>query len=247
MAKQVVAAIAALVGGYLLYLGANPSSGFGTALVGFWLGLLLFVAVGWLLTRTYHPGGDSPSPDEIDVREWGFIRFLRYSREAAPLYLGLRLCLAWEWLTGGIEKAQTAGWVETGASLRAYWMRAVTIPSSGSAPITYPSYRAFIQFMLDNHWDVWFGKVITYGEILVGLGFLFGGLIGFAAFFALLMNFSFIFAGSTSSNPLLIILEVIVLLGWRAAGWWGVDHFLLPRIGTPWSHPHSAPRPVAAT
>ena len=68
---------------------------------------------------------------------------------------------------------------------------------------------------------------------LYGLGLLFGGSIGFAAFFALLMNFSFLFAGSTSSNPMLILLEVVLLFGWRVAGWWGVDQFLLPRVGTP--------------
>jgi hypothetical protein len=29
---------------------------------------------------------------------------------------------------------------------------------------------------------------------------------------------------------LLIILEVIVLQGWRPAGWWGVDRFLLLKL-----------------
>jgi hypothetical protein len=50
----------------------------------------------------------------------------------------------------------------------------------GPAPITYPAYRAFIQFMLDNQWYVWFAKVISVGELLIGLGILLGGLIGFA-------------------------------------------------------------------
>jgi thiosulfate dehydrogenase [quinone] large subunit len=93
--------------------------------------------------------------------------------------------------------------------------------------------------MLDNGWHTWFASLVAYGEVLIGLGFLFGGLIGFAAFFALLMNFSFLFAGSTSSNPMLILLEVVLLFGWRVAGWWGVDRFLLPRVGTPWQ-----PRPA---
>jgi thiosulfate dehydrogenase [quinone] large subunit len=119
----------------------------------------------------------------------------------------------------------------------------VNVPAQGSAPITYPAYRAFIQFMLDNEWYTWFAKAVAWGELLIGLGILLGGLIGFAAFFALLMNFSFLFAGSTSSNPLLILLEVVLLFGWRVAGWWGVDHFLLPRVGTPWSR-GEAPQPA---
>jgi thiosulfate dehydrogenase [quinone] large subunit len=171
----------------------------------------------------------------VPIKEWRIARFLRFGRGAAPLYLGLRVFLAYEWITAGMHKLQDPGWVSTGAAPQAYWQRAVAIPVQGSAPITYPAYRAFIQFMLDNQWFVWFAKAIAVGELLFGLGILFGGLIGFAAFFALLMNFSFLFAGSTSSNPLLILLEVDLLFGWRVAGWWGVDHFLLPRVGTPWS------------
>jgi thiosulfate dehydrogenase [quinone] large subunit len=118
----------------------------------------------------------------------------------------------------GDTQAEDPGWVSTSTALQAYWQRAVAIPAHGSAPITYPAYRAFIQFMLDNQWFVWFAKAIAVGELLIGLGILFGGLIGFAAFFAPLMNFSFLFAESTSSNPLLILLEVVLLFGWRVVG-----------------------------
>lgn len=233
--RLVIAAVAALIGGYLLYLSANPESEFGIALLGFWAGVLLFVGVAWLLLRHYRPGADVPSEDDIGIREWRFVRFLRMAQDAAPMYLGLRLFLAAEWIEAGLHKVQDPQWVQGGAALRAYWERAVAVPAPPARPaIVYPAYRAFIQFMLDNHWDVWFANLISYGEVLIGLGFLFGGLVGFAAFFALLMNFSFLFAGSTSSNPMLIMLEVVLLLGWRAAGWWGIDHFLLPRVGTPW-------------
>jgi thiosulfate dehydrogenase [quinone] large subunit len=234
--RQIVATVAALAGGYLLYVGANPESGFGTALVGFWAGVLLFSAVAWLLLRAYRPGADAPSDDEVGIREWRFVRFLRHGRDAAPLYLGLRLFLAWEWIESGWGKVQNPAWVQGGSALRAYWERAVAIPDPPARPpIVYPAYRSFIQFMLDNNWHGWFAQAVAWGEVLIGLGFLFGGLIGFAAFFALLMNFSFLFAGTTSSNPMLIMLEVLVLFGWRVAGWWGVDRFLLPRLGTPWT------------
>jgi thiosulfate dehydrogenase [quinone] large subunit len=240
-ARSVIAAAAALIGGYLLYLSANPASDFGTALPAFWVGLALFVGVAALLLRFYQPGVDAPSDDEVNVREWPVARFLRYGKDAAPFYLGLRLFLAWEWLEAGLHKVTDPAWVETGLALRSYWERAAALPAPPARPpITYPAYRSFIQFMLDNNWHTWFADLIAWGEVLIGLGFLFGGLIGFAAFFALLMNFSFLFAGSTSTNPMLVLLEVLVLGGWRVAGWWGVDRFLLPRIGTPW-RPGPAP------
>jgi thiosulfate dehydrogenase [quinone] large subunit len=246
--RQLAAAVAALIGAYLLYLAANPASDFGTALAAFWAGVLLFVGVAWLLLRYYRPGTDTPSEDEVDIREWRFARFLRYGREAAPFYLGIRLFLAWEWLEAGWHKVTDPAWVQTGDALRAYWERAVALPAPPARPlITYPAYRAFIQYMLDNSWYTWFADLVAWGEVLIGLGFLFGGLIGFAAFFALLMNFSFLFAGTTSANPMLILLEVLVLYGWRVAGWWGVDRFLLPRLGTPWAPARAAsPKQTAA-
>jgi thiosulfate dehydrogenase [quinone] large subunit len=248
--RQAAAGVAALIGGYLLYLGANPQSDFATALIGFWLGVLLFGATGWFLLRYYHPGAETPSADEVDAGEWRFIRFLRQGREAAPLYLGLRLFLALEWIQAGLHKLGDPGWTQTGVALKGYWTSVVAVPTPpASAAITFPAYRAFIQFMLDNGWFVWFAKVVTVGELLIGLGFLFGGLVGFAAFFALLMNFAFMFAGTTSVNPMLVLLETMVLLGWRTAGWWGIDRILLPRAGTPWARakPGGEARPAPAS
>jgi hypothetical protein len=122
--RQGIAAIAALVGGYLLHLSASPEHDFGTVLPAFWAGVILFVGVAWLLLRYYHPGTEEPSADEVDIREWRFIRFLHYGRDAAPLYLGLRLFLASEWLEAGWSKVTNPAWVQTGDALRAYWERA---------------------------------------------------------------------------------------------------------------------------
>jgi hypothetical protein len=48
------------------------------------------------------------------------------------------------------------------------------------------------------------------------------------------MNFNFQLAGTVSSNPVLFGLSVFLVLGWKVAGWWGVDRWLLPILGTPW-------------
>jgi len=68
----------------------------------------------------------------------------------------------------------------------------------------------------------------------VGLGLLFGCLTGIAAFFGALMNMSFLLAGSASSNPVLFTLAIGLMLGWRVAGYYGIDRYLLPALGTPW-------------
>ncbi len=110
----------------------------------------------------------------------------------------------------------------------------LAIPEQGRPPITYDWFRQFLQYMLDNGWYTWFAKLIAWGEVLVGLGLLVGALVGIAAFFGTVMNFSFMLAGSASSNPVLFGLAVFLVLAWKVAGFWGLDRWLLPMLGTPW-------------
>ena len=49
------------------------------------------------------------------------------------------------------------------------------------------------------------------------------------------MNASFLFAGTVSSNPLLFILATWLVLAWKVAGWYGLDRWALPLLGTPWA------------
>jgi thiosulfate dehydrogenase [quinone] large subunit len=225
----------ALVGAFLLYLAANPDSAPLTAMLSLIAGLLLFVITLFMLVRYYRPGHDDVSPDEVPAPEWKVSRFLRRARDAAPLFLGIRLFLGYEWLQSGWGKLQNPAW-GNGEALRGFWERAIAIPEAPARPaITYPVYRSVIEFMLNNGWETWFGQIIRWGELLIGLGLLFGGLTAIAAFFGLLLNFSFVYAGSASSNPTFIILGLLIILGWRVAGWWGLDRFLLPTLGTPWA------------
>lgn len=45
---------------------------------------------------------------------------------------------------------------------------------------------------------------------------------------------TFLLAGSASTNPVLFTLAVGLMLAWKVAGYYGVDRYLLPRLGTPW-------------
>lgn len=236
-ARLSLATIVAVIGGYLLIQAADPETAAGRAFLFLVVGLVLFLGTALFLFRFYRRGYDELSADEVGIREWPFMRFLARAKDAAPLWVGVRLFLAYQWIEAGRHKLEDPRWIETGEALQAFWQRAVAVPEPPGRPlITYPAYREIIQYMLDHHWYTWFAKVITFGELLIGIGFLVGGLIGIAAFFALLLNFSFMFAGTTSSNPVLIIFEgMIAFWAWRSAGWFGLDRFLLPLIGTPWA------------
>jgi thiosulfate dehydrogenase (quinone) large subunit len=56
------------------------------------------------------------------------------------------------------------------------------------------------------------------------------------------LNFSFVFAGSAGVNPAMLLVSGLVILAWRNAGWYGLDRFVLPKLGTPWHRGQLFPR-----
>ena len=88
--------------------------------------------------------------------------------------------------------------------------------------------------MIDHRWNGWFTYVIAYGEVVVGTLLVLGAFTGFAALFGATMNFNFMLAGTASTNPLLFLVAIIMILAWKTAGYVGLDRYLLPALGTPW-------------
>jgi thiosulfate dehydrogenase [quinone] large subunit len=62
--------------------------------------------------------------------------------------------------------------------------------------------------------------VIVFGELAVGLGLILGAFVGLAATGGLLLNGAFLLAGSTSTtNPVLAMLGILLILAWKNAGY----------------------------
>lgn len=153
----------------------------------------------------------------------------------AWLWLIPRFYVGYVWLTAGWVKLSEPGWVQTGEVLKGFWQRAVAIPAAPARPlITYVWYRAFISSLLASGSYTWFAKLIVAGEILVGIAMILGVFTGIAAFLGGFMNWNYLMAGTASVNPMLFILSIFVILAWKTAGWWGLDRWMLPLLGTPW-------------
>jgi len=199
------------------------------ATVAFWLVSILLVVV---LFQTRNRAGGT----EVDIEGPGFARFLFGNSRAGLFWLPIRLFVGFSWLDSGLGKLTDPGgaWTNGGTALRAYWERAAAIPETGRPPITYEWYRDFINALLAGGHESWFAWVVMLGEIAVGLGLIFGVLTGIAAFFGALMNMSFLLAGSASTNPIMFTLAIGLMLAWKVAGYYGLDRYLLPRLGTPW-------------
>lgn len=191
---------------------------------------------------------ESPS-GRILIEDPPFARFLFSDTRSAPLWLLVRIPLGLSWLSAGWGKLQNPAWVETGMALRGFWEAAVQVPEDGRAPIAYDWYRNFIQGMLDAEAYVWFAKLIALGETLIGIALIIGAFVGIAAFFGAFMNWNFIMAGSASTNGLLFALSIFLILGWKVAGYYGLDYYLLRYVGVPWERGEHkvTPLPTAAS
>ena len=194
----------------------------------------------------------SPGATTVEVEGPAFTRFLFSNTRAGLLWLPVRLFVGFAWLEGGLHKLFPEGgpvgkgWLDGGTSLLGYWERAVAVPEPpGRAAITFEWYRDFLNLLITNDAHVWFAWLIVFGEIAVGLGLILGALTGFAAFFGAFMNMSFLLAGSASTNPVLFTLAIGLMLAWRVAGYYGLDRYLLPRLGVPWHAKVAATQPAA--
>ena len=204
--------------------------------VAFWVSSILLVLLLF---------GDRKAPQAavVEVEGPAFTRFLFSNTRAGLFWLPIRIFLGFEWLTAGWHKLSPdgkplfagTGWLDGGASLLGFWNNAVKIPETGRPPISFEWYRGVLQVLIDNHAQTWFAYLIVFGEIAIGLGLLAGALVGIAAFFGATLNMSFLLAGTASTNPIMFALAVGLMLGWRVAGWYGLDRYLLPLLGTPWT------------
>lgn len=160
--------------------------------------------------------------------------FLFSNTATAWLWLVVRMWVGYKWIDAALHKVSDAAWVQTGVALRTFWERAVLIPEKGRPLITFDWYRSFLQYLLDTQSYTWFAKLVAYGELLIGIALVVGAFVGIAAFFGALMNWNFMMAGTASTNPMLFLLAILLILAWKVAGYVGLDRYLLPFLGTPW-------------
>lgn len=148
------------------------------------------------------------------------------------IWLVIRLYLGWQWVSPGWKKITGATPFDATGYLKG--AAAKIVPPADPAlaakfkPITAAWWGDFLNgFAIPN--AKLFNTLIPYGELLVGLGIIFGFATIFAAVMGATMNFAFLMSGSTSSNPTLFALEfILVAAGGAYAGYIGIDYWFRP-------------------
>lgn len=184
------------------------------------------------------------------IAEPPIAKFLFADSRMAWLWLIIRLYVGYEWLTAGLEKLTgysfsldstfgtkvSSSWIftsHTGAAIVGF-AKVGLAQASGAHPAVQGWYAWFLQNVVIPNAGV-FAYLITFGEVLVGIALILGLLTGIAAFFGAFMNMNYLLAGTVSTNPILGFLALFLILAWRIAGYWGLDRYVLPLIGTPWT------------
>jgi thiosulfate dehydrogenase (quinone) large subunit len=150
------------------------------------------------------------------------VNFLRTNKIAAALFTVLRIYLGYAWMTAGWGKITGGGFDATG-----FLKGAVANPVAGPDGIVYGGWVTFLESFAIPNAEI-FNVLIPWGEFLVGLGLILGCLTTAAAFFAVVMNFSFLLSGTVSHNPTDIIMGVLIMVAGYNAGVYGLDRYVVP-------------------
>ncbi|MFN2176326.1 MAG: DoxX family membrane protein [Anaerolineales bacterium] len=168
------------------------------------------------------------------IEDAPFARVLFGSVSWAWLWFIIRLYVGWKWLQAGWGKLNNPAWIgdNAGTGIGGFVSNALT-KTTGEHPDVQNWYGWFLQHLVQPY-PIFWSYVVTAGEVLVGVALILGLFTGIAAFFGSFMNMNYLLAGSVSVNPVLLILATLLVLAWKTAGWWGLDRWVLPALGTPW-------------
>lgn len=170
----------------------------------------------------------------VTIEESPVSRFLFSNTKMAWLWLIVRIYVGIEWFNAGWEKVTNPLWSgsQAGGAITGF-LKGALAKTAGAHPDVSGWYANFLQSAVLAH-PVFWSNLVAWGELIVGIALIVGFLTGIAAFFGLFMNLNYLLAGTVSTNPILFTLSIGLILAWKIAGFYGLDRYLLPKLGTPW-------------
>ncbi|PLS09552.1 DoxX family membrane protein [Neobacillus cucumis] len=150
-----------------------------------------------------------------------FLQLLKENRYVSLILTALRIYLGWQWLQAGLGKITSGEFDASG------FMYGAVKNMTGEHPSVQPWWGNFLKDVAIPYVD-FFNVIVPWGEFLVGLGLLLGVFTSFSVLMGLTMNFAYMFSGTTSTNPQMIVLGMFILAAGFNAGKIGLDRWLNP-------------------
>lgn len=167
------------------------------------------------------------------------VKWLRENEIASGILTIIRVYLGYLWITAGWGKI-TNDFDASG------FLQGAIQKASGEHPAVQGWWAAFLEgFALPN--VELFNILVAWGELLVGIGLILGCLTTFSALMGAVMNFAFMFSGTTSTNPQMVLLTIFILVAGYNAGKWGLDRYVIPFIRVKWNDHDKMKKPEIKT
>ena len=172
-----------------------------------------------------------PKSGNLRVADWLF-----RSNYASVIWLVVRMWLGYQWLNAGYQKIWGSEkmffWNGNGAGVYGFAKSGVAANAGPMGAVGYGWWAAFLHnFVMPN--ASWIAKIISLGEIAIGIGLILGLFTGLAAIAAVALNFTYMMTGNAGVNPLYALTGVFLALAWRNAGLLGLDGLLVRRTASP--------------
>lgn len=169
--------------------------------------------------------------NRTSIAEPPIARLLFAEPTLAPLWLLVRLYVGGSWLRAGWTKlADPAGaWIgaRAGAGILQQLAPVLDQPGRGGAGREAWYAAALAQAIVPR--AALAGQVLVVAEILLGVATIVGLLTGVAAFVGSAIHTPYVLLG----DPVMVVLALLLVLGWRVAGYYGLDRWVLPLAGVP--------------
>ena len=166
---------------------------------------------------------------------------LKSTKVTGVLWLIARIWLGLQWFEAGYEKVFGEGsavWVGSKAGvavtgfLKGALAKSPLAPDFDAAKNAHPAVQLWYAQLVQ---DVFLPNatalsyLVAFGELAVGIALILGIFTHFAALMGVLMNLAYLFAGTTSTNPNLLVVGMVILLaGGASVSYYGLDYFARP-------------------
>ncbi|WP_172255236.1 DoxX family protein [Saccharibacillus deserti] len=149
--------------------------------------------------------------------------WLRTNKVAMWMLTVLRVYIGFKWITGGWGKLTGGGFDASG------FLQGALAQAGGDHPAVQPLWANFLEHFAIPNVGL-FNVLVPIGEFAVGLGLILGTFTTFAALMGMVMNFAFLFSGTVSTNPYLILAEIFIVVAALNAGKIGLDRWVIPYL-----------------
>ena len=146
---------------------------------------------------------------------------LRKNNIVAGILAVFRIYLGYQFIHAGYGKIVGGSFDASG------FLQGAIASSTGDHPAVQGWWAAFLENVALPNAGL-FTFLVQWGELLVGIALILGLFTNFAAIMGMVMNFSFLFSGTVSTNAQMILLAIFIVVAGANAGKFGLVRFAMP-------------------